>query len=118
LEGEKQSQFVRTAFSVRSPKDCVLRSASWKLKKQSQFIRTAYSVLRSVLWFCHSCENRNPDFYGSGFHIKCGMTTLIVLLLSVVEKTKPICSYYVLRDAYCEMGFEKTNPICRRGKSV
>ena len=29
------------------------------------------------------------------------------------EKTKPIYSYCVLRDAYCEKAFEKTKPICR-----
>jgi len=28
------------------------------------------------------------------------------------EKTKPIYSYCVLRDAYCEKEFEKTKPIC------
>ena len=30
------------------------------------------------------------------------------------EKTKPIYSYWVLRDAYCEKELEKTKPICRR----
>jgi hypothetical protein len=32
-------------------------------------------------------------------------------LKSTFEKTKPIYSYCVLRDAYCEKEFEKTNPI-------
>jgi hypothetical protein len=32
------------------------------------------------------------------------------------EKTKPIISYCVLRDAYCENEFEKTNPISQGAK--
>jgi hypothetical protein len=31
--------------------------------------------------------------------------------LNQFEKTKPICSFGVLRTAYCVSGFEKTKPI-------
>jgi len=32
------------------------------------------------------------------------------------EKTKPIISYCVLRDAYCESMFEKTKPMLKWAK--
>ena len=32
------------------------------------------------------------------------------------EKTKPIYSYCVLRDEYCEKEFEKTKPISKGSK--
>jgi len=41
------------------------------------------------------------------------------MAITILEKTKPICSYCVMRDAYCGKEFEKTKPICqpiKRGK--
>jgi len=33
------------------------------------------------------------------------------VLQKEIEKTKPICSYCVLRDVYCVIGIDKTTPI-------
>ena len=40
------------------------------------------------------------------------------LIGMLFEKTKPIYSYCVLRDAYCEKEFEKTKPILKQQNNV
>jgi len=59
---------------------------------------------------------RESSLLGSyGFRIKCGMTCLVACFtefrLKKQSQLKPIYSYCVLRDAYCENQFEKTKPI-------
>ena len=38
----------------------------------------------------------------------------VFVAMNLFEKTKPIYSYCVVRDAYCEMESEKTKPVCHR----
>jgi len=55
----------------------------------------AFGIMRRTSWFCHSCENRNPDSLTVLDSASSAEWQLWQVLHSTFEKTKPIC--YITR---------------------